>query len=214
MSDGRSEILERIANGNRARGADKSAAQARLREPPVGPQPVWGEAAVERFASRLERAAATVGRLADRNALAAEVAAYLEREGIGPEIVLAPHPLLDGLDWPDGVAAERRALRDTDTTVLSVAFAGVAETGSLVMPSRPETPTGYNFLPDNFLCVIESARIVDHLEDVWTRIREELGGMPRSLNFVTGPSRTADVEQTIQLGAHGPRRLHAILIDG
>ncbi|MGD8643088.1 MAG: lactate utilization protein [Chromatiales bacterium] len=214
MSDGRREILERIANGNRALGADVSDARARLRERPLGPQPQWGEAAVERFAGRLERAAATVGRIADRNALAAEVAAYLERQGIAPEIVLAPHPLLDGLDWPDGVTAERRALRDTDTTVLSVAFAGVAETGSLLMPSRPETPTGFNFLPDNFLCVIEAQRIVDHLEDAWTRIRDELGGMPRSLNFVTGPSRTADVEQTIQLGAHGPRRLHAILLDG
>jgi L-lactate utilization protein LutC len=82
-----------------------------------------------------------------------------------------------------------------------------------VLTSGPQTPTTLNFLPDHFLCVLAAGRIVPRLEDAWDLLRGEPGGMPRALNFVTGPSRTADVEQTIQLGAHGPRRLHVILVD-
>ena len=51
------------------------------------------------------------------------------------------------------------------------------------------------------------------LRDLWARLRMESRGMPRALNLITGPSRTADVEQTIQLGAHGPRSVHVILLE-
>jgi L-lactate dehydrogenase complex protein LldG len=60
--------------------------------------------------------------------------------------------------------------------------------------------------------VLERAALVAHLEDVWEKVRA-VGGMPRALNIISGPSRTADVEQTIQLGAHGPRRV-LIVISG
>lgn len=212
MSDSRNQILERIRAANHSIDAPPSAAETRLRDHPRGPQPELSESGIERFAARLERAAATVTRAQDPAAVVAQVVAYLEEQRIEPAIVTAPHRLLDALPWSEGITAVQRPVQDDDSTVLTVAFAGVAETGSLVMLSRPETPTGFNFLPDNYLCVIQTSRIVDHLEDVWTWVREESGGMPRSLNFITGPSRTADVEQTIQLGAHGPRRLHAILL--
>jgi L-lactate utilization protein LutC len=87
----------------------------------------------------------------------------------------------------------------------------VAETGSLVLLSSPQTPTRLNFLPDHFLCVLQAERVVPYLEDAWQLIRTEHGTMPRTVNLVTGPSRTADIEQTLQLGAHGPRRLHVLL---
>ncbi len=61
-------------------------------------------------------------------------------------------------------------------------------------------------------------QVVGDYEDAWRMLRENNkksgGAMPRTAAFVTGPSRTADIEQTIQLGAHGPRRLHIVLIDG
>ena len=52
-------------------------------------------------------------------------------------------------------------------------------------------------------------------EDAWDRLRaaEGEGRLPRTVNFITGPSRTGDIEQTIQMGAHGPRRLHVILVE-
>jgi L-lactate dehydrogenase complex protein LldG len=96
---------------------------------------------------------------------------------------------------------------------LTEAFVGIAETGSLVLLSSVGSPTSLNFLPDNYLCVLRRDHIVRHIEDVWDRIRQQTDQLPRAINFVTGPSRTADVEQTIQLGAHGPRRLHVILLE-
>ena len=59
-------------------------------------------------------------------------------------------------------------------------------------------------------------RIVGAYEDAWQRLRGQFGSgvMPRVVNWITGPSRTADIEQTLLLGAHGPKRLHILLIDG
>ncbi len=56
-------------------------------------------------------------------------------------------------------------------------------------------------------------QIVRHLEDLWAQLRARLDGMPRAVSLITGPSKTADVEQTMQYGAHGPRRLHVILVE-
>jgi L-lactate dehydrogenase complex protein LldG len=54
--------------------------------------------------------------------------------------------------------------------------------------------------------------VVRHFEDVWAQWRESGRTMPRTINIIAGPSRTAHIEQTIQLGAHGPRRLHILLV--
>ncbi len=96
---------------------------------------------------------------------------------------------------------------------MTAAFAGIAETGTLVLLSDAQSPTTLNFLPDVHVVVLRREQIVRRIEDVWQRLRDEVAGMPRTVNFITGPSRTADIEQTIQLGAHGPRSLHVILIE-
>ena len=92
-----------------------------------------------------------------------------------------------------------------------MAYAGIAETGSLVMLSSAETPMTTNFLPDNFICILKTQDILNDMEALWARMNNEQRTMPRSINIITGPSRTADVEQIIQMGAHGPRRVHVIL---
>jgi L-lactate dehydrogenase complex protein LldG len=61
--------------------------------------------------------------------------------------------------------------------------------------------------------VVDASSIVGPYEDVWKRMADETISMPRSVNFVTGPSRTADIEQTIELGAHGPGEIHVIIVD-
>ena len=93
-------------------------------------------------------------------------------------------------------------------------FGAVAETGTLAFVSGPASPTTLNFLPDNHIAVLREDDVVPNLEDVFARLRTEHPGMPRTLNLISGPSKTADVEQTIVIGAHGPRRLHVILIAG
>ena len=108
---------------------------------------------------------------------------------------------------------ESRTAAKTDKVVLVEAFAAIAETGSIVMCSSKETPVSLNFLPDHFLCVVRSNIIVKVMEDIWEIIRDLDKSMPRAINIITGPSRTADVEQIIQMGAHGPRRVHLLLLD-
>lgn len=88
----------------------------------------------------------------------------------------------------------------------SRAWAGIADTGTLVLLSGPDNPTLPNFLADYHLVFVKKDQIVTNKKAIWERL-EKLGEMPRALNFISGPSRTADIEQTIQLGAHGPRFL-------
>ncbi len=95
---------------------------------------------------------------------------------------------------------------------MTPAFTAVAETGTLMLRSGPDHPTTLNFLPDTHIVVLRAGQIVGPYEDAWAKLRAA-GDMPRAVNFVSGPSRTADIEQTIQLGAHGPRRLHIVLIE-
>ena len=103
-----------------------------------------------------------------------------------------------------------------DPNAVSFAEAGVAETGTLVFMSGAHNPTTLNFLPDNHIVIIRAGDIEADYEAVWTQLRARFGKgvMPRTVNFVTGPSRSADIEQKLLLGAHGPRSLHIILVEG
>jgi L-lactate dehydrogenase complex protein LldG len=78
--------------------------------------------------------------------------------------------------------------------------------------SGVETPATVSLLPETHVAVVPVARIVAHMEDGWDLARAELGELPRAVNFVSGPSRTADIEQTVVLGAHGPYRVHIVLV--
>jgi L-lactate utilization protein LutC len=175
---------------------------------PTHVQPIVDGDLVGRFTAALEAAAGTWERLAQLSNVPERVSAYCALHGLSGELAVAPQ--LNGLDWPGSLPASLEARPgSTDGqahVAVSQARAGVAETGSLVLASGPQTPTRLNFLSDHQLVVLESKSILSHLEDALT------GEMPRALNLVTGPSRTADVEQTLQLGAHGPRRLHVLLV--
>ncbi|MDG4585055.1 MAG: LUD domain-containing protein, partial [Candidatus Competibacter sp.] len=119
------------------------------------------------------------------------------------------------LPWPEEptLRIERRAAVDGDKTSVSLAFAGIAETGTLMLLSGPHSPTTLNFLPDTHIVVLRTDRIVGAYEDAWDLLRARGSGMPRTVNFITGPSRSADIEQTVQMGAHGPLRLHIVLVE-
>ncbi len=213
MSSARDAILGRLARTlGHASSADAPAVTQRLHAHARGPQPQWLEATRARFLAKLGAVAATHAEVAAPAAIAGAVAAYVAAQGLPQRLVVAPHPLLAALAWPAGWEVACRRAEGDDRSSLAVAFCGIAETGSLMLLSAPDSPTTLNFLPDDFLCVLPEERIVPRLEDAWALLRAERGGLPRAVNFITGPSRTADVEQTIQLGAHGPRRLHVLLL--
>jgi L-lactate dehydrogenase complex protein LldG len=90
----------------------------------------------------------------------------------------------------------------------------VAETGTLVLVSGPDNPTTLNLLPDTHIVMIDADDIAGDYEAVWRRVRDTYGAgqAPRTVNLVTGPSRSADIEQTLILGAHGPRALHIFVV--
>ncbi len=214
MSEPRTAILGRLSQTLKHQAAaDAPVVLQRIGKPERGPQPQWDQSLHQRFLTKLTKVAGTHASIASNAELVRAVADYLVAQNLPRSLCVAPHPLLAGVEWPAGWQVERGRTHGDDRVGLTVAFCGIAETGSLMLLSGPESPTTLNFLPDDFLCLLPENRIVPRLEDAWALLRSERGSMPRATNIVTGPSRTADVEQTIQLGAHGPRRLHLLLWD-
>ena len=169
---------------------------------------------VELFAAMAEEVQATVARVGSPAVVPEEVARYLAAENLPAELVLAPDPGLDAMPWHERPLLRLRRGRAEagDAVSLTPCCAAVAETGTLMLVSGSATPTTLNFLPDTHIVVVNADQVVATYEDGWDRLRAA-GAMPRAVNFVTGPSRTGDIEQRIELGAHGPRRLHIILVD-
>jgi L-lactate dehydrogenase complex protein LldG len=212
MAESRTAILGRLSQAlGHAAAADAPEVVQRVDDPARGPQPQWAEAPRERFLAKLAKVAGTHAEIASHAEIVQAVTDYLAAQNLPHRLVVAPHPLLDNVIWPEGWEVARRRAEGDDRVSLAVAFCGIAETGSLMLLSGPDSPTTLNFLPDDFLCLLPESRIVPRLEDAWALLRAERGSLPRATNLITGPSRTADVEQTIQLGAHGPRRLHVLL---
>ncbi len=220
MSGARAQILGRIREslGRGALPADAARALVEgLESPTPNLVPARSRLApalqVDLFVEMAEAADATVTRVSGPAAVAAAVAAYLQRENLPHRLVMAPDPALDRIGWEGEPLLEiRRGAATADDEVgLSGAFLGIAETGTLMMRSGPESPTTIAFLPETHLVVVPAAAVRGSYEEGWAALRA--AAMPRTVNFITGPSRSADIEQTLQLGAHGPRRLHIILVE-
>ena len=174
------------------------------------------------FTSMAETVFATVDRVSGPDAVPGAVADYLAGQNLPPALVMAPDPALDDYPWADRpmLAIRRGAAEEADRVAVTGALMGFAETGTLMMASGPDHPSTLNFLPETHIVVLPAERIGGAYEEGWAHLRAEGGTaadgsfMPRTVNLITGPSRTADIEQTITLGAHGPRRLHIVIVDG
>jgi len=144
------------------------------------------------------------------------VAAFLRAHNLPLAIRHGDDPRLASVPWESaGTLQVRRGPSDgRDLAAVSHAFAGVAETGTLVLTSGADNPTTLNFLPDVHIVVVAASDVAADFETAMARLRERFGAgsMPRAVNLITGPSRSADIEQTLILGAHGPRKLHVILV--
>jgi len=176
-------------------------------------------ARVDLFVKMAEDVQTTVARVASDQDVPDEVARYLAAENLPAELRIAPDPALDALPWADRplLQIRRGKAEPGDAVSLTPCLAAVAETGTLMLTSGETTPTTLNFLPDTHIVVLRAGQVVASYEDGWDLLRTRAGNgsgtLPRTVNFITGPSRTGDIEQKIELGAHGPRRLHVILID-
>jgi L-lactate dehydrogenase complex protein LldG len=216
VSDAREHVLANIrAALNRAGPLPDSVArslQGRLSRPRANLTPAIGADAIAHFIDKIESVNGKVTRVPGIDKVADVVADHLQKFDLGDALVVAPDPALEGIPWSNRLSVERRVAAGGDRLSVTGAYAAVAETGSLVLLSSAESPTTLNFLPDDHVIVVRESQIVAHIDDVWARMRSDKRAMPRTVNFITGPSKTGDVEMVIQEGAHGPRRLHVILV--
>ncbi len=193
-------------------------AERRLAEAPAGVVPARGQgdlaARSATFRAEAERAQATIAEVADLAQVPAEVARFLRDNNCPATVRMGADPRLAALPWAETALEIAHGASDGgDLNAVSMAFAGIAEVGALALVSGPDNPTTLNFLPDNAIVVVRREDIVADYETVFARLRAAYGkgGAPRTVNLIVGPSRSADIEQTLLLGAHGPRRLHIVI---
>ena len=205
--NGRERVLAQIRQ-SLGRSAASTAPITPL--PGAGPRPAFEGDLVERFAAKMLGKSATLERLPSLAEVGPALARFVAAVAAGPKLRVSR--ALSSIAWPAGLTVEYGAAVREDQTSVTPCFAAVAESGGIVTLSGPDTPSTLNFVPDNHVVVVHATQVLRHFEDVWAQWRASAQAMPRTINIISGPSRTADIEQTIQLGAHGPRRLHILLI--
>lgn len=198
----------------RAVAANRIAAAA----PGLRPQRGQGDLEIraQTFAAEAQAVNATVERVASAADVPAAVARYVRARNLPATLRMGEDARLIGLPWGDTqLAISRGASSGDDANAISFAEAGVAETGTLAFVSGPHNPSTLNFLPDAHIAVVRLGDIEPDYEAVWARLRARFGAgvLPRTVNLVTGPSRSADIEQKLLLGAHGPRSLHILIVE-
>lgn len=228
-SKARAAIFNRIRSHQKRGPAitadERKAVADYLQQHPVGPQPAFATVAGDlklRFRAMSERMASTVDEVLGWADAPAAVARYLEAQQLGCNAVIWPS--LAHLDWAGaGLAVEPRPPRrdesnGADPVGITSCFCALAETGTLVLLSSADTPASTHLLPATHIALVPASRIVATMEEAFALMRAERGGvdamMPRAVNMVSGPSRTADIEQTVVLGAHGPFRVHLVIVGG
>ena len=192
--------------------SEATALRAKLENHPRGPAPAMLWDPLARFRERCLALSSTVDTAASLAQLPAAVARYLEAHSL-PRVGVC-WPQFAGLDWAgSGVAILPRPANGEDKVGITSSYCAIAETGTLMLLSGTDTPLKSSLLPDTHIAVVSAARIVRSLEDGFDLLRKERTQLPRQVAFISGPSRTADIEMTLVLGIHGPYRVHVILLN-
>jgi L-lactate dehydrogenase complex protein LldG len=222
MTAARTDIFSSIRRSLAVKGDERTRLQIvaeRLDRAPKGVIPargqVSGEALVEVFRAQAEAALATVRVVDSAAEVPRAVAEFLREHNLPATLRMGDDPRLKAMPWGETALEMSQGRSDGgDLNAVSHALGGVAESGTAVMVSGPENPSTLNFLPDNHIVVIAAKDIAGDYERVFAKLRATYGKgqMPRTVNFITGPSRSGDIEQTLLLGAHGPRRLHVLVV--
>ena len=222
-SDARTAVLDAIRGALDVGDTDKrrrATVRKRLERHPSNLIPEQakpkGQKRLARFTEKLEGQGATVARIKKMQDIPDGVAAYLRENNLPAEFRTGADPLLARIPWAKAPSLTRLEGRGEsgDAVAMSRAVTAAAETGTLFLTSGTDNPTTLNFLPDTHIAVIRAEDIVGSYEDAWNALRDTFGErtLPRTVNLISGPSRTADIEQTIVMGAHGPRRLFVIVL--
>lgn len=221
----RDAILAKVRTSLGAAPGDpvrRAAVTERLSRAPKGVIPGRGQlpdkARAALFCEIAEKIAASVTHVKSRDDVPKAVTQYLRSKNLPASIRMGEDERLAAMPWQAqrSLTVKPGPSDGDDEVGVSHALAGVAETATVVLASGKENPTTINFLPEHHIVVVDARDIAGDLETALARVRESYGKgeMPRTLNLITGPSRSGDIEQKIILGAHGPRALHLIVVDG
>jgi L-lactate dehydrogenase complex protein LldG len=170
-----------------------------------------------RFIEMATEAEISIGRVADSGAVGRSIFDWLKSQGLPARAVMSPDPAMDAYGWGNapGLEIHRGATDGSDAVSITPTIAGIAETGSIMVTTGPGTPYTLNFLPESHIAIVHADRIVGGYEDAWARVRrngETGAALPRTVTMITGPSRSSDIERTVTVGVHGPKRLHIVLV--
>ena len=108
-----------------------------------------------------------------------------------------------------GFVVHRGDAPDIEGAGVSRASYGLADTGSVVVVASADEPRSRHLLPDVHVSLLSEDRILPGLVELFDAIR---GDLPSALAIVTGPSRSADIEQRLVVGVHGPAKVHVVLL--
>jgi L-lactate dehydrogenase complex protein LldG len=163
------------------------------------------------FAKRASLVNAVVQEVSSLTEVPAAVAELLRQKNMEAAVHLPADPQNTVLDWTRAPGIEKRNTPPgPDSAAIAFVPYAIAETGTLVYPASAEQPASWHFRAGFEIAILNASAIRHRLEDVLAAITAK-GPIPHTINLVTGPSRTGDIEQTLELGAHGPKAL-AILI--
>jgi L-lactate dehydrogenase complex protein LldG len=190
---------------------------------------------LERFGRELERVGGVLHRVTHAREVPETIATIARERGM--QRVVAWHPAALGLDMTAALAARgletttapeaaggaterewyraRAAAADLGVTGVDLA---VAETGTLVVISGAGRPRSASLLPPCHVAVFDRGTLVESLAQAGLVLEAWHDGTPpawrgASINFITGPNRTADIELTLTRGVHGPKDVHAVFVD-
>ena len=205
----RDSILARVRRATG--GGDPDAVAARTGQPAPVPAAARteGDARIDQFIEKAVAADATASRLASLDDLPKALANELRNRNLPAAIRSGADPAF-ARDW-GGIEHSVGPGRLDEPATLSRAELAMAETGTLVLASGPANPVTLTFLGETHFVVVRAEDIQAGFEDMWAAWRAR-GLDPRTVNLVTGPSRSADIGQTLQLGAHGPVALHVFVV--
>ncbi len=178
----------------------------------------FGNSQIELFMEMARSVHASVDLVGDASEVPIAISDFLTNNNLTSDIVMAPDSNLDRYPWQNRplLNIRRDKADDRDEVSVTSAAMGFSETGTLMLLSSRDRPSTLNFLPETHIVILRSEDIKGSYEEGWKLLQDQQDDscfqMPRTVNFITGPSRTGDIEQTMQLGAHGPRRLHIVVV--
>ncbi len=192
---------------------------------PYQPDVLDKDACLERLREFLKAQNTELYDLANAELIPQKLSEVLATKNYGTEIMIGENPFIQSLNWqlaPELKLVSNNGQKVSDLNLaMTHAFAAAAETGTLFFTSGPENPTPLNYLPTCHIALLDAQTIHQTYEQAYQfgeEISVEKQGVSneplfpkRSLNLISGPSRTADIEQTLTLGAHGPLELVVLI---